>query len=379
MRAAAAVPASPGRAELPAAAPWLRALARVLLAAAGILHLAFNLGFYLPLQWERTDRGRDVTFTYEAVKRVRAGEALYRPWPEYGPHVGSGGARGVFAYPRDRYPYPPLLPAALSALPPAPYLPFARAWLVVLFAAFWAYAACLAKLATGRTGVLGVLTAGMAVGLVPGSYLALLLANPDPLLWALVGLALAAPAARGAGFALAASVKLYSAWPLLLAARLEGRRVWLPALATLAVLAAVGAAATGPAGYAAAWWDWRHMLPVIGQGMLHPENYSVSMASLRLARRAGLWEYGTGPAPLPVRVYLSVCAVGAPLLFLRLSRRWSPRLRYAGLNVVAVFFAPLAWNIFLPALLAPAAVWWGERRAPPRRPGAEPADGKAAP
>ena len=364
--------ASPGRVEdtastLPTVArgdEWARAFFRVLLLTLGVLDLAFQAGVLLPRLLERTDMHRDVTYSYQAVERIHTGQPLYWPWPDYGPHIGSLGADGKIAYhyPTSRYPYPPLLPAALAVLPaPLPYVPFARVWTLLVFAGLWTYAACLAKLAVGRVTAFGVLMAGLLVTLAPHTYWALTLANPDPVLWGLIGLALVSPRLRGFGFAFAGAVKLYTAWPLLLAMKLEGRRVWLPALATGAVLVALGAVAMGPARYLGAWWDWRHMLPVIGQGMLTPGNYSISMGGLRLARILGWWTLEVGPASLPVRLYLSACAVGVPLLTLWLTRRWSPRLRYATLIVAAMFFSPLAWSMYIPLAFAPVAIWWGER------------------
>lgn len=349
--------AAPGGARSPgSSARWV--LARVVLVGSA-LHLAVQLAHQAPLLWDEAATRQDVANYYHTVQRAARGDPLYRPWPEYGPHF----ATDEHPYPHDRHPYPPFLTAALTPLAGLGPLEFGRAWYVVLFAAFWVYAAALARLATGRVTAVGVVVAGGALGFTPGAWTALQVANVEPVLWALFGAALAFPALRGFGLAASAMVKVYAAWPLLLAVRLEGWRVLRSAAAAVALGTLAGCLALGPAVFFTSIADWaRHMLPVIGQGSWRVDtahngiNVSLSLAVLRLARRLG-WEYVAGPLPGWARLYLTVVGIAAPLLAMWWTRRLEPALRYALVTVAAVAFAPLCWTTYLPLLLAPLALW----------------------
>jgi hypothetical protein len=182
-------------------------------------------------------------------------------------------------------------------------------------------------------------------------------------LWALFGLALAFSRARGFGFMASAMVKLYGAWPLLVATSREGWRVLRGAGVALALGTAVCALVLGPAAFVGALLDWaRYMVPVVGQGTFMVDrvhgaaNVSLSFAGLRVARGLG-WEYQPGPLPSWARLYLTLLGIGAPLLCAWLTRRMDNAvLRYGLVTVAAVLFAPLCWTTYLPLLLAPLAV-----------------------
>lgn len=327
-----------------------------LLAAA---HLVVQTTHQVPRLWQVAANRPDGLNYHHTVQRAARGDALYRPWPDYGPHYATAG----YPYPLDRHPYPPFLTAALMPLAGSGPLEFGRAWYVVLFAAFWAYAVCLARLATGRVTPVAVLVAGCVLGVTPGAWLALLLANVEPVLWALFGAALAFPTLRGFGFTASAMVKLYCAWPLLLALRLEGWRVVRSALVALGAGVLAGCLALGFAGFFDSLRDWAtYLLPVVGQGTFHVNtrfggiNLSVPLAGLRLARHLG-WEYVPGPLPGWARLYLSVLGIAAPLLAVWWTRRLDRDLRYALVTVAAVAFAPIFWTTYLPLLLVPLAIW----------------------
>jgi hypothetical protein len=329
------------------------------LVAASVLYLAY-LGWELvPALWARAARRDDMVRYYVIAGRALRGQALYWPWPDYGPHVGTPG----HTYPHARYPYPPFLMGVLVPFAHLPLLTFARAWYVVLYAAFAVYAASLAKLATGRVTLAGAAVAAAVVAAVPGAQLAVMVANVEPVLWALFGVALAWPAARGWGFAASAMVKLYCAWPLLVAASREGWRVVRGAVLALVLGSVLCMAVLGPGVFVRSMLDWaRYMLPVVGQGTwaYDPQyggtNVSFSFAVLRIVRELG-WEPRPGPLPAWARLYLTIVGVAAPLAAAWLTRRTrDTALRCGIVAAAAVLFAPLCWATYLPLLLAPLAV-----------------------
>lgn len=335
-----------------------RLLSAALVVLAG-LYLAYIARDLVPSLWLRADRRDDMQRYYIVANRALRGLQLYWPWPEYGPHFATRG----HPYPQARFPYPPFILGPLVPFADLPLLTFARAWYVVLYAGFVAYAACLARLAAGRVTAAGTVVAVAVVTAVPGSQLALQVANVEPVLWALFGAALAFPAVRGFAFAASAMVKLYAAWPLAVAVRREGWRVARGAALALALGLVVGCAVIGPVRFVGALVDWaRYMLPVVGQGTFATDptyggtNVSLSFAALRLARELG-WEYRAGPLPAWARLHLTVLGVGAPLLAALLTRRVpDAALRYGLVTAAAVLFAPLCWATYLPLLLAPLAI-----------------------
>ena len=343
--------------------PWRRLLPGVLVAASA-LYLAYLAAVLVPALWERAARRDDAVRYYVITTRALHGLPLYWPWPGYGPQIGTPG----FPYPPERYPYPPFFVAFLAPIAKLPLLAYARAWYVVLYVAFVAYAACLARLATGRVTLPRVVVAAGVLAAVPGSQLALMVANVEPVLWALFGAALAFPHLRGAGFMGSAMVKLYGGWALLLAAWREGWPVVRSAAVALGAGLAAGFLVFGPGTFLGWFLDWaRYMVPVVGQGTfaVDPQyggtNVSLSFGGLRAVRALG-WEYHPGPLPQWARLYLTVMAVGAPLVTMWLWRRAEPVLRYALVTVAAVLFAPLCWATYLPLLLAPLAIVAGRWR-----------------
>jgi hypothetical protein len=266
-------------------------------------------------------------------------------------------------YPHNRYPYPPFFIATLAPLAKLSVATFARIWYVVLYAGFFAYAASLARLATGRITPARVIVAAAVLAATPGAQLAIMVANVEPVLWALFGLALAFPLARGFGFMASAMVKLYGAWPLLVATSREGWRVVWGAGAALVLGVVVCVLVLGPGEFLGGMRDWvRYMVPVVGQGTFMVDrvhggaNVSLSFAGLRLARSLG-WEYQAGPLPEWARLYLTLVGLAAPLLCAWLTRGMeSSVLRYGLVTIAAVLFAPLCWTTYLPLLLAPVAV-----------------------
>lgn len=344
---------------------WVRRKLWLVLRVTALAHVAVQLLVFLPNHWRREDVQRDVTYVYTAAERVRTGEPLYWPWPEYGPHVHTEmGPPYVF----ERHPYPPVLAAVLAPATTLPFTTFARLWYIPLLVSFWIYAWSLTRLALGRADFWTVLVAGQLLTLFPGTYRALSLGQIDPLLWALFGVALVVPALRGAGFATSAVVKLYAGWPLLFAIGREGRRVLVPALGVAAAGFLVGGLTLG----FGIFFTWAQtMLPVVSQGTFNADNVSLSFAGLRLARMLG-WDYVPGPLPGAARLYLTGVGIAAPLLAGWLTRRARPVLQYACVGCAAVVFAPLCWSSYLPLLLVLPAI--GVRilleRSAPAAPGA---------
>ena len=334
---------------------WIRRTAWLVVLVVAVAHLATQLFVFLPNHWRRIDIYRDVTYLYSAAERVRTGEPLYWPWPEYGPHVHTDMGP---PYPFERHPYPPALASILAPATALPFATFARLWYILLLGSFWVYAWCLARLAGGRADAWSVLIAGTLLALFPGTYRALSLGQIDPVLWALFGMALVTPALRGAALATSAAVKLYAGWPLLFAMRREGRRVGLPALAVLAAGFLISGLTLG----FQAFVTWATtMLPVVSQGTFNADNVSLSFAGLRLARTLG-WDYAPGPLPPAARIYLTTVGIAAPLIVGWLTRRTRPALQYACVGCAAVVFAPLCWTSYLPLLLVLPAVWIGTLR-----------------
>ncbi|MGH7552206.1 MAG: glycosyltransferase 87 family protein, partial [Longimicrobiales bacterium] len=330
---------------------------------------------FVPIQWARTDQDRDTVAYYQAAERIDRGESVYDPRPPRGPHV-------VEAW---YYLYPPFLAAAVSLATPMPFIAFARLWLLLLLAAFWFYAVCLCKLARGRVTFHGTLVAGAFLGLTPGIMQALNIGQADVLVWPMIAAALAFPAVRGAGFAAAALAKVHGIWPLAAAFARERMRVLGSAAAVVAIAVAIGTVALGPRGLVRSSTEWlRFVAPSLGQGqfepgdpslelrlpfdlgrvelpILVPTNLSVSFAPIAIARRAGWWEYRGGELPAPMRIYLAVIAIAAPIAAAWLFRRRTRPMHYALIVCAATVFAPIFRLTNVPLLLIPIAIALGER------------------
>lgn len=334
--------------SFPCAAPLLTVLA--------VLHLIGQLTLWVPRHlgnspdWQQAIRGFDMYAYYLAADRVRHGEPLYTPWPDYGPYVQA--VPGI-VWRGEEIPYPPPFPVALVPVARLPYPVFARWWYVPLLLAFWTYAACLAYLATGSLSPRRVLIGGLALGLVPGTYGTLRFGNVDPLLWAAFGLALVSPRLRGALLAAVGLVKLHALWPLALTVHHERCRTGLPAALVLGGGVAWSLTIVGWA----AWRDWwLYVLPTSPlQATFHPANVSLAFAGLRLARSLG-WHYALGPLPTAARLYLTIVGLAVPLGAVWATRRLSPLARYTVVMAAVVLFSPLCWAAYLAFLLAPLAL-----------------------
>jgi hypothetical protein len=362
------------RAGASPSAPLTTSRPRLLLAALALIP-ALHLLVLVPELWRGADEPRDFTAYTLAAERVRAQEPLYEPVPP-GPHVPGEGAP---------YLYPPFL-AAIAALVPLSGLALARFALLAGVLCFWVYAACLDRVASGRATAWGVLLWGalLTAGIAPLG--ALWVGQIDSLIWALFGIALAFPLARGFGFAAAAMTKPFAVWPLALALWRERGPVAVGA--AVAVLAAVGlsAVAMGPIPLVRASLAWlTDIYPALAQGQLAytvsdvtssqtlnhvlgfvgTGNLSLGFLPLQLAHAAG-WDFAGPELPGWARVYLTTVGLAAPILALWLTRNRAPELRYAAVMSAAVLFGPIFRATYAPILYALAAAWLGDRRATER-------------
>lgn len=327
---------------------------------ASIIYCVLQLGVFVPRNWARQDRERDVVNYHIAARAVLEHRPLYQIPTAFGPD------QTLFVYI-----YAPPYAALIAPLGRLPFPTFARLWSVLLLLGFWGYAWCLACLyrAGARQTLRQWLCAALAVGLCYGSWRALALGEVDPMLWLLFGLGLVAMPSRaqgsstawivGAAWAAAAMTKLFFAWPLLAALCLLGpsarRQVMAGGAAVVLPALLIGYARCG--GEAFASW-LREVLPALGQGTFNGDNFSLSMAALRLARAVG-WEYSGGPLPEAARLWLSAATAGGPMLMFWFSRRHSPTVRCAWVGAAAALCAPTCWSSYLPILLAPGALWLG--------------------
>ncbi len=302
--------------------------------------------------WNRHAWGRDTVEVYLAAQRIRHGAPLYAPWIGHGPDILSDRS-----YPVERMPYPPFLPAALSWASPLGFFGFTRLFYLIGLSCLFLYGFSLARIASRSPRATDSFVWVGAVFLVPGGMRGLAIANPEPVLWALYGMSLAFPLWRGFGFASAASIKIFGGWPLLFAIRREGRRVLASAVAAVGIASAIAVSVLGWRGFLSSLIDWfRFALPGVSQGYFSPQNISLSMLALRLARVAG-WTYVAGPLPLLPHVWLLAAGVLAPLIAGFVSRRRSPEVQYASVLCAALAFSPVCWLIYLPAALIPCALW----------------------
>lgn len=342
---------------------------RLLLAVLAIIP-AIHLLVLVPELWRGADEARDYTAYTLAAERVRSDEPLYERVPP-GPHVPG----------ETLYLYPPFL-AAVTALLPLAGLALARFALLAGVLCFWVYALCLDRVASGRTTTYGVLLWGalLTAGVAPLG--ALWVGQIDSLIWALFGIALAFPLARGFGFAAAAMTKPFAVWPLGLALWRERRPVAVGAGAAIIVAVGLAAVSMGPVRLARASLEWltdvypalaqgqfaylvpgvtgsetlNHLLGFIGTG-----NMSLGFLPLQLARAAG-WDFAGPELPVWARVYLTGVGLAAPMVAIWLTRRRTPVLRYAAVMSAAVLFGPIFRATYSPILYALAAAWIADRR-----------------
>lgn len=332
---------------------------------------AIHLLVLVPTLWTTADQPRDLTAYSMAADRVRQGEPVYEPVPP-GPHEPGVGAP---------YLYPPFL-AAVAALIPLTGTGFARMGLLAGVLCFWVYAASLARVAAGRVTAYGVLLWGAALtaGLAPLG--ALYVGQIDSLIWALFGLALAYPAARGFGFAASAMTKPFAVWPLGLALWRERRPVAVGAGLAIGLVVGLSALALGPARLVKTSFEWlTSVYPALAQGQLAYRvadvtgvpatdhvlgflgtgNLSLGFLPLQLAHAAG-WSFPGPELPTWARAYLTTVGIAAPVAALWLTRRRSPELRYAAVMAAAVLFGPIFRATYAAILYSLVAAWVGERR-----------------
>lgn len=305
-----------------------------------ILHVVFQLGWWLPMHLTFKDDNRDLFVYHRAAQHAARGEKFYAPLENYGPDQ----VPGTFLY-------PPVFAAAILPLGHLSLPDFARLWYCILLLFFWIYAATLAYIATGRLSVRGVLVAGLLSAMFPGTMQGMSLGNVQPIINALWGLAFACGArAQGMALAAAALIKIHPLLSLLLAWRHQKASRW-PSIAVLLIGIVVG---IGFFGWQAHLDWWRYVRPVVSQSTFFSSNISLGFLPLRLWEMAG--GYHGGPLPAWARLYLLIIGLGAPLWTLWLLRRAEPRLQTACVGCSAVIFAPLCWIYYWPMLLVPLAL-----------------------
>jgi hypothetical protein len=348
----------------------IRSHPRVLLVALALIP-AVHLVVLVPELWRAADAPRGFMAYILAAERVRADEPLYEPVPT-GPHVPGEGRP---------YLYPPFL-AAITALIPLSGIALSRFALLAGVLCFWVYAACLARVAAGRMTTYGVLLWGalLTAGIFPLSTL--WVGQIDSLIWALFGIALAFPLARGFGFAAAAMTKPFAVWPLGLALWRERGPVAVGASLAITVAVGLAALAMGPVSLVRASLEWlTHIYPTLSQGQfayiaydvtgnatlnhvlsyLGHGNLSLGFLPLQLAHAAG-WEFAGPELPGWARVYLTTVGLAAPIITLWITRYRAPELRYAAVMSAAVLFGPIFRATYAPILYALAAAWIADRR-----------------
>lgn len=314
--------------------------------ALGVLHLLLQLALWLPMHWQFRDDNRDLFIYHAASQRVLQGEPIYTAQPNYGPNQVP-----------TTFLYPPAFAAVIAPLGRLSLPAFSRAWYCLLIAAFWVYAASLACLVMRRATVESTLIAGLVLAAWPGGMIGMSLGNAQPIvhaLWgvALVGAAMAKGAACGAALAASALIKIHPLWTLAVAWKSDRRSI-APSLAVLLAGAVLGAVMCGVQSH---WEWWKYAQPVVAQGSFASGNFSLSFLVLRAAKYLG-WPYHSGPLPLLARAYLAATTVLAPLVALWMMRHQKPALQMSVVGAVAVLFAPLCWDNYMPMLLAPLALW----------------------
>jgi hypothetical protein len=315
--------------------------------ALAIFHLAYQLLIWAPDNWMRQDSYRDFTVYYRAAMRLKNGLPLYQLWPNYTPGD----------YP-SRFFYPPPFLLLARPLVELNYLWFGRVWTSGLILAFWVYAVSLAKLATGKADWRSVLIAGLCIELCPRGFAAMGYGNFEPVVWACYGVALST-GVRAAPLAFAAMMKLHPVWVLAMVIQREGSKALLTALTILAFGFGAGIWVCG--------WDnslqwWPATSPVVSQGTFLPDNVSLSFLLIRVFHALGVI-HTNAPLPTWAKAYLSLMTLGAPLAMMYGTRKLPDELRYALVASVTILSAPLCWSIYLPLLLAPAAIYWRHRFA----------------
>ena len=315
-----------------------------------LLHLVLLMPAWIWVNRPNDRRDRDVKIYYEAALKVLHHATLYVPMPQYGPDQTP-----------FEYLYLPPFAALIAPLGHLSYLQFAWLWFLLQLGSFWLFAWLLARLAGARAGVMPVLIAALVLAACPGGYRAVGLGQVDATMWVLAGgatLLLLNEGVRnemvsGALLGIAAVVKPYALFPLLAT---RGRRAWGAGIGVITAALVFGAVVCGTGSYAG-WWQW--VAPRVSQGTFNSDNYSLSMAALRVALVAG-WHYAGGPMlGLPV-IWLKLATVLGPVAAIVATRRLSPAWRCALVTVAAAWCAPICWSDYVPLVLIVGALGWRE-------------------
>ncbi|RYX84566.1 DUF2029 domain-containing protein [bacterium] len=324
---------------------FISLLKRVVLGLA-IFHFIAQFVIFLPVELARTDTDRDTIVYFEAATRLKHNLDVYQPWPEYGVQMTP-----------SRFFYSPVFLLLARPLAELPFVDFARVWLILIFGAFWIYSFCLSRLAMGRWHWQSALVIGLVIDMFVEGHVALSLGQFEPFMWALFGLALTTRY-RAGWLVLATLTKIHPLWALGLTLAQGGKKAW-----KSAALFAV------PVIFLS-WWMvgthnwlmwWPSVQPVASQGTFHSSNWSLAFLGIRIFHWCGLL-VASGSLPSWAKMYLSLCAVGAPLGMAFAARKCSQEMRLALVASAGVLFAPLCWTDYFPLFLLPLAVWMGERR-----------------
>jgi len=303
------------------------------LAYLAALQPLYQILIWVPSQWARTDKQRDLWVYYDTALKVAHHQPLYHPMPWVGPDINP-----------LAYLYPPQFALLLMPLDRLSYHDFCAVWYVLLVASFWVFAWTLAKMG-GDKGVRNrTLMWGLLLAATPGAYEAMSEGQIDPLVWALFGLALVT---RYNGFFLAVmtQVKLFGAVPLAISMYRETWRNRIAAIVTLAAGFALGAAVFGPHSIV----DWiRWSLPLPGQGHFDEYNLSISFLMLRIGLKLGLWQYHGGPLPAGPHLFLQVCQIIGILGAIWATRKMPAPKNYIIVLIAALLCSPTCWYTYDP-------------------------------
>jgi hypothetical protein len=333
----------------------LRALARRAAAALGGVVLVLQVVVWWPRHARRDDHWLDVRYYFEAAAHTHRGEPLYSECASY-----------RIDRPPTCYLYPPTLAAALSPFGGSSRVTFQTVWYGVVLLAFWVYVVGLLRLARIALTVQNILAGGLVVQLAPGMIVTMSFGNVDVVVWALCALSLAWER-MAALLGVAAVVKLFPAWPLVLSCgdRLGRRFALAGAVGAAAALVATALAVGG-----APFVEWvRSGSGALTEGTIFHGNFSVPMAALRILAGGGAVDLSRGAMPAAARVFLAAAPlVGVPLLWRRL-RPAPPSVRRGVTLIAALLLSPICWWYYAPLTLVPLAALRGAAQplSPPRQ------------
>jgi hypothetical protein len=333
--------------------------------------LPFLLLLVVVFEWNGIPgQPRDSIAYFRAANAARDGSNIYEPLPPPGPHEFAG---------EWFYLYPPPLAALLSFLPAVDYRTFDRIWLVANVLAFVVLGLMLAKVARGSWTVRGGFAWSAALLFLPGAALAIHFGNLDVMILALFASAMAVPWLAGLTLGCAAAFKVAPVWSLA-AVLLRRPRLTLPGLAAAVVLC-VGACLIvfgldGTVAYVIHWT--RDIMPTVSQGQFWGEslealkaggltpvhyfsNLSLSFLPVQIAVLAG-WGHDGGALPAGVRAYLTLIAIGGPLVAAWLTRHRTVNVQASIIMAAALLCAPIVRPYVLAIALVVLAALREERR-----------------